>query len=500
MVMLDAYSKLESPEEISEAMVEVMVDLFIDHEPQFDAAAEQITFRLFSTITKGGTGNDEFDVAIRTTWNRFDLPQSEWIAVVEAAELAALAKAIFESPDGPKTQILAAKTLELLVRDDTPIPNLRRRRNERPLTTTFDDPECRIQFVVGRASMALVMKAAICRDGLRRFTELFVRERLIPYLQSLEPPHATNSLPALRLVEELIHPDVLSLLVESTQDEDVEKLDEWATAFRGRLAYEASLIFSPVSDVNSLRPTYAQPPIVRQLGAERTHGSLPGDYLVGRVIKYDDECFLRYLRGVSALDTFAAYMSYYQIIEYHMEPCFAQALADRVRLGCSATLTIDDGREISELVDEASGLLGIPKKDLRFTEKRAIKAVINRHIDPLTLARDLMRHLESALDYFLFSSPDFADIQPVMLAKAGGNDDLLILELPDGTQVKGAEAHGKLCDQIAERIYEIRCTITHAKMSHRRYSPYRDDFQLAKEVPLVRLAAEQLLVSREDWL
>lgn len=87
-----------------------------------------------------------------------------------------------------------------------------------------------------------------------------------------------------------------------------------------------------------------------------------------------------------------------------------------------------------------------------------------------------------------------------MLTKASINDALLTLELPDGTQVQGAEAHSKLCDQIANRIYEIRCTITHAKMSRRRYSPYRDDFQLAKEVPLVRLAAEQLLFARDGWL
>jgi hypothetical protein len=192
-------------------------------------------------------------------------------------------------------------------------------------------------------------------------------------------------------------------------------------------------------------------------------------------------------------------MSYYQIIEYHMEPCFGQALADRVKLGCGASLTID-GREISELVDEASGLLGIPKKELRFTEIRPIRVVTNRHIDPLMLAHDLKRHLEGASDYFLSSSPDFADTQPVMLAKASITDNLPTVELPDGTQVQGAAAHSMLCDQIANRIYEIRCAITHAKLSRRRYSPYRDDFQLAKEVPLVRLAAEQLLFAREDWL
>jgi hypothetical protein len=247
-MMLDPYSKLESPLEICEAMVQVMTNLFADCEPQFDDDAAQFTFRLFSTITKGRTGDDELDLAIRVTWESFDTPQSEWTAVVKVAELAALAKTIFKSRDGPKTQILEANMLELLVRDDTPIPNFRGRRNQHPLATTYD-PKRGVQFVIGRASMALVMKAAICRHGLSRFDELFDRERLISYLKSLETERATNSLPALRLIEELIHPEVLSLVAQSTQDEGVEKLEEWATAFRGRIAYEASLI-SPVSDIN----------------------------------------------------------------------------------------------------------------------------------------------------------------------------------------------------------------------------------------------------------
>jgi hypothetical protein len=193
-------------------------------------------------------------------------------------------------------------------------------------------------------------------------------------------------------------------------------------------------------------------------------------------------------------------MSYYQIIEYHMESCFSEELANQVKAACGAALVLGAGRELSDLIAEASSLLGVPLKNLKFTELKATKAVISQRIDPSLLARDLAVHKEGALEYFLSRSVDFVETKPVMLKNVSKKDGLLTLTPRNGAVVTGVDAHRTLCDQIASRVYDIRCAITHSKISRRRYSPYRDDLQLAREVPLVRLAAEQIIFQRADWL
>jgi hypothetical protein len=244
-------------------------------------------------------------------------PRLHGLATLDMAELTAIADVIFKSREGPKTQIAEQNSLELLVRDETPIPNLQGRRSEQPLTTSHEEDNCRIEFVVGPPSTALLLKCAICRQGLGHFSEEFDQDKLLT--EDGSQHHSGKTLDLVRL---MARPELLSLEVQSSRNISVPELEEWATAFRARIAFEASLTFTPIDNVDQFFPAYIQPPIVRQIGAEDdAHGTFhfPGDRLLGRVTKPDDECALRYLRGVGARDAFSAYMSYYQNLEYHME-------------------------------------------------------------------------------------------------------------------------------------------------------------------------------------
>jgi hypothetical protein len=347
----------------------------------------------------------------------------------------------------------------------------------------------------------LILKCAICRNGLGRFGELFDQEKLLSDLKAREasaesPPLA---LPALDLVCALVHPNVVSLKVNTTIETSIEELYQWATAFRARIAYEANLIFTPVAHVDHFRRAYFQPPVIRQILSDAPRQRVSAS-LLGRVTRYDDECALRYVRGISAQDSFASYMSYYQIFEYHMESCYREHLAARVK-EAGGNLVIDPSREMTDVVRDASDLLGVPVKQLSFRELRALEAVIGRRVDPSVLAMDLTRHFEGdGLDYFFSSSPPFAEHKPVLLNRLAIEADTFRLQMPDGTVLEGSDADRAICNQIAARIYEIRCAITHAKTSKRRYSPYQDDEALAREIPLVRFGAEQLLFDFDDWL
>ena len=166
-----------------------------------------------------------------------------------------------------------------------------------------------------------------------------------------------------------------------------------------------------------------------------------------------------------------------------MERCWSEDLAERVRSSCGATLFIGPNTNNFELAQNAANYLGINVRNLRFKESEAVQAVVRRRVDLAMFRSDLERYFSGALNHFATAELKFADVKPLDFRQFSPSADL--------TELRNA---------LAGRIYEVRCAITHSKETKSRYSPYRDDLDLAREIPLVRLVAEQLLIHRDDWL
>ena len=52
------------------------------------------------------------------------------------------------------------------------------------------------------------------------------------------------------------------------------------------------------------------------------------------------------------------------------------------------------------------------------------------------------------------------------------------------------EADDVIRKSLVDRLYEVRCAIVHSKDGHaNRYTPFKDDNALSKEIPLIRCVA-----------
>jgi hypothetical protein len=209
---------------------------------------------------------------------------------------------------------------------------------------------------------------------------------------------------------------------------------------------------------------------------------LPGERLYGPVTVGDEEVSFRYLRAIAARDVFSAFMGFYHVVEYYMEDAWYEELSSRAP-SLNPPAQMPSGAALVGLIRDAARLLGVGNDDIRLTERNAVKALVRTKIDISQLAFDMGRHLEGAVDYFAANAVSFADADALDLRGIGGGN-----------------APANLADQIGERIYRVRNAITHSKSSRQRYSPYTDDLELAREVPLVRLVAEQLVVPPNDRL
>ena len=345
---------------------------------------------------------------------------------------------------------------------------------------------------VGTPSLELLIRCALRREGLDQL-EVFEHDELFSYLIAQETSRALTEgsnvrISARRLLKVMAKPGLLSLRVASQINTTVEELEQAATAYRVRAAYEASIVYAPVLDVNRLDRTLSQPSLVRQLRARAdefvqrigagTKTGYMGDQLLGNPNIGDEELSLEYIRAVSARDPFSAFMGYYHILEYNLHEFWFEELRKRVE-ATGAHLVRPAGGDLRSAAAQAASLLGITARDISFTELKGLEAIARR-LDIGMFTRDLEDHLPEAIEYF-----------------ASGHLPFVRVENLDFRAANDSATRTEIASKLVRRIYAVRNAVTHSKASAARYSPYTDDLYLIREVPLVRIAAEQLLIPRE---
>lgn len=494
MIDFSARSKLENTIEIAEGIAEILAGLFLDYMP-IETENDELQFVIFSQMKRGIHEDEDINATILRRWNSFeDIPLQEWRANLTREGIRSVTEQIFQSRGRPDTQIIGARYFETLVRDESLLK--RKRRPSSQFTTIHSENGINYRINVGTPSVSLLLRCAIRKEGFDKFgSYIFDGQQLCLYLRSLEKVSdknsPSNSLSAFELLRIVAQPDLLSLTVEADGDTSLEELEQLTTAVRSRIAFEASVVYVPIYSIDSIYEGDVQPGMIRQISLvtqsykDKVPVS-PGERLAGKLRKVPEECSLRYLRAMAARDAFSAFMSYYHIIEYRMEYYWAQDLKIRVDAACGIVLNVDESTNKNELTQQAAGYLSIPPAQLRFTELRAVQALMRRGVNIFYLQGDLMRHFSHSLDYFATTHIEFADV------------DFIDLRYIDAITTN--EEMWDLLDKLGHRIYMIRCAITHSKPSRSNYGPYRDDLALAREIGIVRLVAEQLIYEPEEWL
>jgi hypothetical protein len=478
-------SALTDVRQVSDDIGALLSTLFVDYAPG-DEDRQRAIFVLGASILRGEIGDQESGEVIREHYLGIaERPHSRWEIEISYDDIVRIADSLVASGERPDTQIIGQSSFEVLVRDETthsillPPADMSR-------TADFMLDGKSFTATVAPPSLELLIRCALRREGFDQLA-VFEQEKLLNYLIDQEtnralPEGSTVRISARRLLRVMAKPGLLSLRIASRSNTTVEELEKIATAYRVRIAYEASIAYAPVLDVNRLDRTSSQPSLVRQL---RTRMNLfvqktgyVGDQLLGNLTIGDEELSLEYIRAVSAPDPFSAFMGYYRILEYNLHEFWFDELQRKVE-ATGAQLARPVGGDLRSAATQAASLLGIRDRDVAFSERRGLDAIARR-LDIDMFIRDL-DDLEGAIEYFANGHLPFVQVENLDFRAA--NDDA---------------ARADIAIKLAGRVYAVRNAVTHSKASAARYSPYTDDLYLIREVPLVRIAAEQLLIPRES--
>jgi hypothetical protein len=179
--------------------------------------------------------------------------------------------------------------------------------------------------------------------------------------------------------------------------------------------------------------------------------------------KYINELLHYYFRALSSDDLVLSYLSFYHIIEYFFEKTNNE-IKEKIQISAPGPY--------EKFSDKLKKII-IPEND--FTDKKLIKIVLLEYLDFEKLKEDLKFFYEGDYEYLIQNEVRFAKGDKI-------NEE-------------------KIFETVAQRIYKVRNALVHrkeGKMPKYRLNSPDDENELANELPIIQLVAEQIIKKSAD--
>lgn len=191
---------------------------------------------------------------------------------------------------------------------------------------------------------------------------------------------------------------------------------------------------------------------------------------------YDTDLVHHYLMGVAAEIPLLEYLAYYHIAEHFFDKVFNEDLVNQVRSSIAdPSFSARRTKDIQSVIRIVTKVQRQVKTEGGVNEQRSLQLVLDRFVDVSRLAADLDAYDATLVGYYNNNEAPFAGANKVNFR--GTDEDV----------TRGA---------IAKRIYKVRNALVHAKEGELpKYAPFAHDEELAREIPLMRFTAEQIVIA-----
>jgi hypothetical protein len=358
-----------------------------------------------------------------------------------------------------ETVIITDRSYEILVREEGPYFRFSPRSRSEDTVLSVDDQENGLNYNLGRPSNAFV---------------LYLIQKAVSYGEprALSRPMMNSS-----MIERAIEEDPcvldflkkfiagrLTLKVSSEGKKSPHDFDKFSSAFLFNISYNTDTALVQQRDFDELLRTGK---ITRSRRFNIDEIDPPRRTYVLDLIHH-------YQLAVGTENPMLEYISYYHIAEHFFESVFTEALVDKVRNKIThPDFSYKRKKDISSLIKEIGKSIKIRDESMTFNEQEGLRLTLQKHVDLNELSKKLTEYDSSLVEYYKQN--------PVSFSGAGTADI-------------DSEDTDLVYKHLAARIYKNRNSIVHSKESEKsKYTPFRDDKTLVKEVPLIRFISEQII-------
>jgi len=267
-----------------------------------------------------------------------------------------------------------------------------------------------------------------------------------------------------------IIPRFQTLKITAEINRTKQEFESLAYAFLFNLSYNTDLSYLPSSLIEDL---------TRSIRIGRIRRSKVEDVDCPKR-KYENDLILFYQKGISSESVDLQYLSFYHILEHFFEKIYNDEMIKSIKMELTKpSFSYKRNKDVSELIKVVQDKLKYKNEEFQINEPEALRLVLDKFIPDFKEVKDeIFSYDQSLLDYYKSSEVSFSK----------------------GNKVNFSEERDKILKNLRERIYKTRNSIVHSKETDReRYLPFKHDRILQKEIILMRIIAEKIVIesSRE---
>ncbi|SFO16566.1 hypothetical protein [Proteiniclasticum ruminis] len=248
-----------------------------------------------------------------------------------------------------------------------------------------------------------------------------------------------------------------------------ELFENMALAFSFNYSYNIDRVVRPVNSFSEIVT------MIHKRSARMRY-----DDLSVPLLNYKKEIVDRYLMAQSSEDIFVQFIGYYQIMEHFFSEVSKENIHTTIKEiiqhpGFSPKRKKDTAKLAEAIITKMNSY----KEDFRGTEIEALELTLEKYIDIQNLMDSLNDFENGIVNYYSTHEVSFSKGKKV--------------ELMDSS-------NKKIFKDIASRIYNTRNSLVHSKSNEYNikekgiYRPFKDSAELSKELPLMRIIAETIII------
>lgn len=191
--------------------------------------------------------------------------------------------------------------------------------------------------------------------------------------------------------------------------------------------------------------------------------------------KYETDLILYYQKGISSESIDLKYLSFYHIIEHFFEKIYNDDLINSIKNELTKpSFSYKRNKDVSGLIKVVQEKLRYKNEEFQINEPEALQLVIDKFIPDFNeLKIELNSYDNTLISYFKSQEIEFSN----------------------GNRVNFDESRDKILKNLRDRIYKTRNSIVHSKETEKsKYLPFKHDNILQKEIFLMRIIAEKIII------
>src|SRR5690606_5901950 len=196
---------------------------------------------------------------------------------------------------------------------------------------------------------------------------------------------------------------------------------------------------------------------------------------------YQQDLILYYQKGISSESADLQFLSFYHILEHFFEKIYNDDLVRTIYDKLTApSFSYKRSKDLVSLVNVIQDKLKYKNEEFQINEPEALRLVLDKFIEDFDeLKNNIKIYDEVLLNYYKSNEVSFSK----------------------GNRVNFDEERSVILKNLRERIYKTRNSIVHSKDTDKsKYLPFKHDKELSREIILMRIIAEKIVIGSSDEL